>query len=58
MTELFESYLKHIQQVSDLDNFIKQFNHIEVVDFDDFDTGLTKYDNIPYDTAYVFAYPS
>jgi len=57
-SDLLELYIKHIQNVSDFDLFLSDFKNIEIIDFDDFDTGLLKYDSIPYDTAYIFAYPS
>jgi len=57
-TSLFEAYIKHIQNVSDFDKFLEQFDNIEIIELEDFDEGLLKYDSIPYDTAYIFAYPS
>jgi hypothetical protein len=56
--KFLESYLKHIQQVSDFDLFLKKFKNVVFIDYDDYEVGLTKYESIPYDTAYVFIYPS
>lgn len=56
-TRLLEAFLKNIQDVSDLDNFLKQFKEVHSFNtFEETEDGLSIYDSIPYDKAYIFPF--
>jgi len=58
-TELFEAFLKQTQKVSDLDIFLKQFKDIHFFQtYEEMEDGLSVYDSIPYDKAYIFPFTS
>jgi len=56
-TKLFEAFLKQTQKVSDLDIFLKQFKEVySFQTYEEMEDGLSVYDSIPYNKAYIFPF--
>lgn len=57
MTPIFEAFIKHIQNTSEMDLFLKQFNDVHIFEtYEEISDGLTVYDSIPYDKAFMFPF--
>jgi len=58
-TDLFEAYIKHVQSISEMDVFLKQFSEKHIFDtYEEITDGLSTYNSIPYDKAFIFPFTS
>jgi len=56
-SNLFEAFIKHTQQASDMDLFLKQFNDKYIFQtYEEMEDGLSVYESIPDDKAFIFPF--
>jgi len=56
-TPLLEAFIKHIQDISEMDKFLETFKEKYVFNnYEEIEKGLTAYDNIPYNKAFIFPF--
>ena len=54
---LFEAFIKYTQKVSELDSFLETFKETYVFQtYEEMEDGLSVFDSIPYDKAYIFPF--
>ena len=56
-TSLFEAFIKHVQNISEMEIFLDTFEEKHVFEtYDEIMDGLSVYDSIPYNKAFIFPF--